>query len=369
MVTEQPVIRIFDGQGKFIDWLRAPKSARITPRWLEVGDAELELQLTDPRADVLRQPGARVKISLRGEHILGGPVTSWEMNGPVDAAWTFNVTDDSALLDRLLCLPDPSKPLDQQPASPITRTGRLESVVKELVRQNAPVLGVPVDIVQDQGRGPNVSLSARWQPLSDVVAGSLRAAQMGVSVIWREETNRLQFDVTTPRTYPIQLSEQSRTVTSYGVSVSAPTATRVYLGPADGTVYRSATNEAVEDAWGPFLRAGTFRSAANTDEASTAGTEALNEGNAKSGLSVSLSETSYVHYGGQDGLHVGDLATLRVGDVTITDIVREAVIEWAADKALTITPAVGAWENSPVFALTSAIQRIAATVRRVQTRR
>ena len=369
MTLERPIISVFDGGGKFVDWLRAPVSARVTPRWLEAGDAEIVVQPGDYRADVLRQPGARVQVSLRGEHVIGGPVTAWETSGPRDPRWTFHVTDDSAVIDRLECLPDPGKALDQQPPEPVTRTGRLESVLKQLVSANAPTQGIPIDVVADAGRGPNVSLAARWQPLSDVVLPSMRAARLGLSVVWRPETNRLLLDVVTPRTYPIQLSVESRTITTYKVSQAAPTVTRVYLGPANGTVYQAVSNTQAETQWGPFLRGATFRPSANTDEASTAGTEALNDGAAKSGLSVSLAETDYIHYGGPDGLHVGDMASLLIGDVQITDVVREVVIEWSRDKALTVTPAVGAWDNSPVFALTTAVQRIAASLRRTQTRR
>lgn len=365
---DQPVIELYDKAGARLDWLRAPVSVRATPRWLEVGDATIVVQPNDYRAALLREPGARVQISLRGGHVLGGPVTSWSTKGPRDEQWTFTVTDDAAALDRVLCLPDPTKPLDQQPAGANTRAGRLESVVKSFVAANAPILGMPIDIATDQGRGPNVTIAARWQPVSEVVVPHLRAAGLGLSVVWQPGTNRLLLDVVEQRTYPIQLSVESRTVTDYQISASAPIVTRTYLGVADGTTFTQATNTAAEAAWGPFLRGSTFRAAANVDEASTNGSEALNDGGAKSGLSVTLSETPYVRYGGVRGLRVGDKATLRIGDVEVTDVVREAVIDWKTGSALTIQPGVGAWENSPAFALADAVRRMGATVRRYVNR-
>lgn len=365
MVTlDQPTITIFDRDGRQLDWLRAPVSVRATPRYLDVGDAEIIVQPSDPRADLLRQPGARVRIELRGDHVLGGPVTAWQTKGPRDNVWTFTVTDDAAVLDRIITVPDPAKPLDQQKAGADIRSGRLESVVKSYVAANAPILGIPVDIVADQGRGPNVTLSGRWQPISEVVAASLRTAGMGLSVVWQPTTNRLLLDVVETRTYPIQLSPETRTVTSYELSASAPKATRVFLGPQDGTAFTTATNTVAEAAWGPFLRGATFRAATGIDEQSTQGSDALNDGNAKSGLSVTLAETAYVRYGGPGGLHVGDRATLRIGDVEVTDVVREAVIEWKAGAGLSVKPGVGAWDNSPAFALADAVRRMSATVRR-----
>ena len=362
--VDAPVVALYDARGRMRDWLRAPQSVRAVPRWLEAGEAELVVQMSDPRATLLREPGTRAAITLRGEHVLGGPVTAWNMQGPEQAGWTFTVTDDAAVLDRLLILPDPTKPLNQQPSGARPLAGAVESVLKLLVAQAAPLLGVPVDIVADKGRGPQITVTPRWQSVAEVMTPHLRAAGLGVSVIWQPTTGRLLLDVVESRTYPIQLSPESRTMTGWRVSSAAPVTTRVYLGAADGTTYQQATSAAVETEWGPFLRGATFRAADTPDEASTVGTEALNEGGPKSGLSVSLNETGMVRYGGPTGFRVGDRVTLRIGDVDVDDVVREAVIEWAPGKPLTVTPGVGAWDNSPLYALGAAVRRIAASVNR-----
>ena len=365
--SEAPVIAIYDKAGELRDFLRAPQSVRVVPRWLEPGEATLNVQIGDYRSGLLREPGARVKIELRGEHVLGGPVTGWEMTGPgQDSGWSFTVTDDSAILDRVMCWPDPTKDLAAQPGTDAqaAMSGPLESVVKTLIRLNAPKVGIPLSIVEDRQRGPRVTVKPRWQSVSEVTSTLLRDAGMGATVVWEPATNRLRIDVVEQKPYGIQLSPETRTITAWRISSQAPVATRVWMGQADGTAYTSATNGPAETDWGVFLTGGTFRAADSADEAATAGTEALNEGGPKSGLSVSLSESGLVRYGGPTGLHVGDTATIRVGDVTITDVVREAVIEWKAGGALTVTPAVGAWDQSPTAALTSAVRRVAATVRK-----
>ena len=85
-------------------------------------------------------------------------------------------------------------------------------------------------------------------------------------------------------------------------------------------------------------------------------------------MQVTLSETDYVRYGGPNGLRVGDRATLRVGDVEVTDVVDSAVITWEPGRALAVEPGIGAWESHPAFALADAVRRMAATLRRVTRR-
>ena len=364
MLADPPILTIYDKTGRRLDHLRAPVAVKVTPRWWDTGTAEVTVQAADARAAMLRTPGARIQIDLRGEHLLGGPVTGWSVDGPPTQEWAFRVTDDADLLNRVMCWPSPDKPLDQQRPDPDQRTGKLESVVKSLIAANAPLTGIPVDIATDQGRGPQVTLTARWQPLGEVIGGALRAAGMAVVARWRPETNRVEVDVAETRPYNIELSPETRTVTQYSLDMDAPAATRVILGPAEGTVFQQAANSKAEEEWGPFLRGSRYASATNTDEATTAGTEALNDGNARSGMAISLSESGLVRYGGPNGLHVGDTATIRLGDTTITDVVREVTVEWAPGKPLTVTPAVGGWDSSPVFALADAVRRTAAQLRR-----
>lgn len=365
---EQPVISLYDRDGTFVDWLRAPVSVKVTARWWEPGDATLTVQHGDYRASILRQPGARVRIEWRGEHLLGGPVTEWEHTGPDDPTWTFTIEDDAALLDRIPTLPNPEQPLTNQITGPCVKAGRLETVAQWFVAKNAPVVGVPVDIEADQGRGPNVTLSGRWQPISDVIGPSLRANHMSVRMEWQPETRRVLMRVSESRDYPIALSVESRTITRYSLSSRAPVATRVYLGRQDGATFTEAVNGPAEAEYGPHLRGATFASADDADEASTAATNTLNEGGAQSGLSVTLAEAGLVHYGGPDGLHVGDRVTLTIGDTQVTDLVREATLEWRTGQALTITPAIGGWDSHPAYTLADSIRRMAATVRRATRR-
>ena len=158
----------------------------------------------------------------------------------------------------------------------------------------------------------------------------------------------------------------TRTITDYRLSSSRPRATRVIMGASDGSSFVQASNAPAETTWG--MAGEVFRAATGADEQSAAGTEALNDAAEKSGMSVALSETQYVRYGGPGGLLVGDRATLRIGDVSVTDVVREAVITWEPGSPLTIKPGVGAWDSSPAYALADAVRRMGATLRRWTSR-
>ena len=411
-VIDAPTISIYSPAGVFIDWLRAPVAFRATPRWLEVGDAELTVQPGDYRAALLREPGARVRIELRGGHVLGGPVTDWTTQGPGDEKWTFTVTDDAEVLDRVLAFPKPASPLTDQAGSDI-RNGKLESVVKSLIGANAPRAGQAIDIAADQGRGPTVTMRTRFvsgchtavKPMFAARSWGMMTSRNGTNrdvivtvgprpwsaamsmacpvrgafapmsdfttdsslpAVWQPDTKRVLIDVVEQREYPIQLSVDTRTITDYRLSSSRPRATRVIMGAADGSTFVQAANAPAEATWG--MAGEIFRAATGTDEQSAAGTEALNDAAEKSGMSVALSETQYVRYGGPGGLLVGDRATLRIGDVSVTDVVREAVITWEPGSPLTIKPGVGAWDSSPAYALADAVRRMGATLRRWTSR-
>lgn len=189
---------------------------------------------------------------------------------------------------------------------------------------------------------------------------------MGITAVWQPATKRVLVDVVEQREYPIQLSVDTRTITDYRLSSSRPRATRVIMGASDGSSFVQASNAPAETTWG--MAGEVFRAATGADEQSAAGTEALNDAAEKSGMSVALSETQYVRYGGPGGLLVGDRATLRIGDVSVTDVVREAVITWEPGNPLTIKPGVGAWDSSPAYALADAVRRMGATLRRWTSR-
>lgn len=369
---DQPAISIYDKDGHFLDWLRAPVSYRITPRHITagVGDAEIVVQGDDYRGQYLWQPGSRIKISLRGSHVLGGRTVKASLEGPQDSRWVFSVMDDAVVLDEILAWPNPGNAITAQTSRADLRSGPLESVAKSLIAANAAKQGLSIGIATDQGRGPTVNTSARMVPLRDVLIQHFRDAGMNLVAVWDAALKQVVVDVTTPASYPIvfHVAARQSAVTAYRVTRSAPTITRVVMGDGGNDTTRTfarVTNATAEADWG--ISAEAFRAAATTTDMNAAGTEALTDGGPKSGLTVSLTETDTIRYGGPTGLHVGDLVTIHVGDIQVTDTVREVVISGSPGQPLTVKPGVGGWEDNPSHVLTEAVRRMGTAIRRVIT--
>ena len=360
---ERPLLRIYNPAGAYRDDIRAPAELRATihahaPSWFEV-----VLQPGDYREELLRVPGTRVQMSVAGEHLAGGTVASWSMTGPPRPATTIKVVDDRAVLERILTAPQPSLPLAQQGAGAWSGNGPLESVVKALVAANAPRAGVLLDIAQDRGRGPNVTVTGRWEPVSSVIDEHLRAAGLLATVTWQPATGRLVLDVHEPGVYHTRLSASDGTIQSWRVATAAPTATRAIVGDDAGSAQQVIRAD-TETEW---RTAGeVWRAAATPAEASSQATAALEEYGPKSGMAIQLAEPPHVHYAGAHGMRVGQRVSLAVGDVTVTDVLEECEITWTPGNPLVASPRVGAWDDSPVTSLSRAVARIAKSVRRTR---
>lgn len=355
-------MRIYNPDGQYRDDVRAPAELRATihahaPSWFEV-----VLQPGDYREELLREPGARVQMSVYGEHLAGGLVASWSMEGPTRPATTVKVVDDRAVLERVLAAPQPALPLGQQGPGAWSGNGPLESVLKHLAAANAPRAGVLLDIATDQGRGPVVNVTGRWEPVSSVIAEHLRAAGMIATVTWQPGTGRLLLDVHEPGDYHTRLSATDGTIQSWRVTSTAPTATRALVGDDDGSVAQAIRGD-VETQW---HTAGEVWRGAGTAEAASQATAALEEYGPKSGMAIQLAESPHVHYAGPQGMRVGQRVSLAVADVTITDVLEECEITWTPGNPVVASPRVGAWDDSPITSLSRAVARIARSVRRTR---
>jgi hypothetical protein len=143
-------------------------------------------------------------------------------------------------------------------------------------------------------------------------------------------------------------------------------------GQGDGTarVFRARSDTTAEALWG--VKRESFVDA--TDATTTAlldsrGDAAIAEGAATAGLKLTLAETDTFRYG--DQLRVGDLVTTQLvpGATAITDVLREAVINWSVEEGLTATPVVGDRQDDPNRVFAKAIASVARAVRIDRARR
>jgi len=98
-----------------------------------------------------------------------------------------------------------------------------------------------------------------------------------------------------------------------------------------------------------------------------AGAKALAEGSPTSGLSLELSETEVFHFGGTDGIQLGDTITATSRGLSFTDRITEATLSWDATDGLTVTPRVGTKTDDPDRQLAEAIASLARAQIRLST--
>ena len=149
---------------------------------------------------------------------------------------------------------------------------------------------------------------------------------------------------------------------SWSWTQNEPTATRTVIGGQGDGIYRmfrQVIDSGREVDMNRIIE--RFRDARDTDdpdELYSRGQETIDEGAAKAGLSLTLSETPAFKYG--QNVRVGDVVTIQVGPgVTVTDVLTSATLSWTNDDGWKITPKVGDVADSTDIVLAQAINKLA----------
>lgn len=348
-------ITVYDKTLARVGWVGAPLEVRCVPRHNLLPTATITVSGGDQIVADLVAPGARVQISLGGHHLVGGPVRVARGEGPAASSQvTVEVHDDWRLLQRVLGWPVPgvagagvSGPVPgQDAASYDVKSGPAETVAKWFIDRNVQRLGLPVIVAASQGRGDTIEVKTRMHPLADRLLPAIDQAGIGLTV--RQQSNLLLVEAYEPETQPFVITESSGIVTEWRWTQNAPAATRVVVGGAgEGTarVFRQSIDAAREAVWGDVIE--VFRDARDvgddtspTDTMDRRALEVLGEGAPTHGLRVTLSETGVWRYG--DAFRVGDRVTHEIGPgVPVTDVLREARVEFTRDDGLTVSSIVG----------------------------
>lgn len=282
--------------------------------------------------------------------------------------------------------------------------GSAESMVKWLLQTNLiDRLGRRVRIAPDLGRGGQVSLPSLRNPsLAEAVQPILDASGL---VLWAMQLPGDEFvtiDVRVPDVWPAPLTSASGILDGGTWSITPPSATRAIVGgPGEGTAraffeFRDQTGledeygdiiEVFRDATGANLKwpdslADQYRVAkyfllrsevSESDKAlfrayvATAGADALLDGQPVTSVNASLAETDQFHFGGSDGIQLGDRVTVTTaGDLVLDDAVTEAEFSYTASGGLHATPILGNRKDDPSRRMADAIVRLAAGQRKIQ---
>lgn len=261
--------------------------------WNAPGSWRVTLPAEHWLAEELVQPQGGIVVTVAGDVVLSGPWVSWVAEAsPSDPAGTVVVegTTDDVLLWKRAAYPDPANDATAQTAGYWTASGDAETVFKDLVSENlgADALSdrrvADLSVGTDLGRGAAVSVSARFQPVGDVLAGLAESAGLGFRIV--QAGSGLVFDVFEPadRTGTVRLDVVNGTLASQSSEQHAPSTTRALVaGQGEGsarTIVERA-NPTAESVWGRWGRSETFIDQRQTDdsgELAQRGDEALAEG-------------------------------------------------------------------------------------------
>lgn len=362
---------IYDRAGKW--WpLGNLTELECTVRANAISDLLLTLPPTHLRADLLAEPGTRIRSKFRGEYLISGPVR--EREGGMTNDLVFEVQSDWRLLHNFLGYVNPGERVTsgtlarQGEDSAYYTIGRkpAETVLKDVVRKNILERRgyTKLTVAPDKGRGAVMEASFRMHPLYDRLFPAVQDAGLVVTVEQKDDQG-LVLDCYEPQDYPNELTSASRVIQNWKFNGSAPEATSGVLGAqgqGEAREFLAFRDSARETLWGDVVE--VFKDARDTSDGATHAqriASALLETSAKSSLTVELAESGNFKILGPKGLKPGQRVTARVGrgkGITVTDIVSEVNLKLTRAEGLKLTATIGP-KDDPDALLLQAITALA----------
>src|SRR5690606_11954936 len=266
------------------------------------GEALFELDADHPRVADLAAPGARAVLCYTPADLwFSGTVEEVTGAGAAPVATrTFRVRDDWLdVFQDLVGWPNPDGDVDEQgdEGAYYRVSGKAETVVKDIVAQNATRCGLHLTTPASSGLGQDVTVQVRMHQLWDRLQPAVEQAGLGFRVVQKASPDRV-LAVYEPATVAAVLTEDSGIVEEGSYKLSPPTVTRVVVGAGGEGVARNffqKIDSAAESLWGVKREVFIDARDLNPDEldpedleaeALERADEALFEGAAKSGLQV-----------------------------------------------------------------------------------
>lgn len=352
----------WDGRGPEFPIETAEK---ISVTWAdrESGVGEYDVRLTDLTAPLLACDGQYLLVSyLNGKRHLSVPITSVVYNdGETDVVNTRITTATGwNLLQGQRIPPVPDMPLHLQgTAENYVLTGPVETVVKTLLQFGAERTGHPIYTLPDLGRGPEVTITSRFETVAELVEGALAGTGYRLNLeTWLPGDNPTAgFDLSRPailaEVMPYQnvpglvFIDESGDLDKWEVERTRFAETRVILGDSgEGIEQRFTTLRYDPGPSSPWAMREGFETV-DTDE----GEDRVEVGIAYlEGKAASVSASATVAPAGSwefgtDGVYaaqydIGDIAELDLG---IAGVIEQVVTEVTAELTpteFTVTPVV-----------------------------
>lgn len=315
----------------------------------DVSTFSLDMDGDDPLA-VRFEKGWRVIIEDDGIQYLAGTANRRgrsSKTGVQDLA--LSGVDDMAWLRDMITLPSPSNAADNQGDDAYYKAkGTAQQLITDLVRTHLGQTARteyrrPLFVSSPSGGGAQVSINSRFKTVLEEVE-KLARRKLTVRMRQDDTTQRTVMDVAPGRdlTRAVRLTERNAGLTDWELVEEAPEVTSVLVaGQGEGEARTLKLVSGNENDWG--FRALRFQDRRDTDELDQliqAGEETLEEGRAKSTISLEIGETETVKFG--EDFWLGDTITVQLKDgAVVTDIVQSAQIDWTEtgrEVKLTIGP-------------------------------
>ena len=434
-------IVVYDKDMNFMGFVTDPIYCNFVPSWHNQGYGSFMVDSDNPHSAALQAKGARVGIDYRGEHLMSGPIRSYQGDLLKNTAVTYQFLADIRMLQNTLLFVNPANPLEADSLSALAQawrpeggsspvgtvtgqhpyflwpngspaTGGLtvdttEAAIKWAIQTNlVDRLDRQITIAPDLGRGgdpTDILPGLRFVPLDEVMTPLLKFSKLGITFKQHRMSNTITVDVVEPGVWATKLTPESGIVKSGTYSVGTPDITRPILGgpgetssrvfsgiegPGNLTDREVDYNDVIEvfrDATGATLN----WPASLTDEYRVAkyyGQRAepedvqkladyfaaeqargLAAGPPTSGLLLKLAETATFHFGGPDGVQLGDYITVRANGQDFPEQVTGAQIVFTRDNGLEVTPLTGERKDDPEEQFAAAIANLARALRNIST--
>ena len=222
----------------------------------ETGQWKLTLPVESAAIPALSLPGSRIIISTASGQFLSGPRMIDDSEQSADdpkGTVTFTGTTDSLILKQRIAYPNPAQPdVTLQTDADWKMTGPVESVMHALVSANvgpnAPESRRDIRLVMgpDLGRGPVVTVAARFEPLHDVLSKVATANAFTFDIVQRDNVLVFETAPMVDRSAEVRLSVAAGSLTSSKVRLSAPGVTHVIVGGEGAANKRKFTEMTTE---------------------------------------------------------------------------------------------------------------------------
>lgn len=331
-------------QGNYAIFVRA-KDGSLINRITDFVSLHILMTLNDPgewtvtslsRERCPFAPGTGIVVVRNGAFLYGGVVT--EIQDDLDALtglhnWTVIGKGDLEYLNRRFCYVDPSSS-SPTAAAHYTDSGYLSAVIRNLIFKNlgpgaltARQEPVVMDY-QQEGAGPSVSVSLRFQNLFKAVTALVSGNGWNIRPCWDADENKIYFEIFQGRdlTGAIVFTEQLSNITGAEYLASVPQGNYILAGGTGELTSRQFDTAQDDDSISEWGRVEFFQDARNQNNLSGYADEVLTDKDADTiGYSCTASTMDLAPQFGTDFV-LGDFVGMKVFGQYITAEVQQCEI-------------------------------------------